>query len=312
MAPIARRHHYIPAFLLAGFTQTGSKDDQLCVTDFKDGKEFRSTPLTTGFQRDFHTVESTELAPDYLENQVLAKIEGQVAPIINSLLKSHVMPMGNDGGELLHFLCLLMVRTPKARAINDNGADWLEKLALRTALQSEDRWTQIQTYMRDNGVPEQEVPSYDEITETLTNDRFTFKLDQNSQLSLMIQLADELVPSLTSRKWSVLVSPEGEFVCTDHPVTCAFTKPVPAIWTPAPGLPNTEVVCPISRHVCLLGSLSVPGKTVELPRNWVAYYNGRTLTGLARFAYSAVESFIWLRKDHSLGVGASELMRFNR
>jgi hypothetical protein len=129
----ARRHHFVPAFLLAGFTALGHENSELWITDKKTRKQFARTPRTTGFENDFHTLESQIVPPDFLETE-LAKIEGRVAPTIKWILKNRAIPSGRAYNDLMAFIALLMVKTPKARNANQKAVGWLNKV-LRKAVE---------------------------------------------------------------------------------------------------------------------------------------------------------------------------------
>jgi hypothetical protein len=122
------------------------------------------------------------------------------------------------------------------------------------------------------------------------------EVDQDSMLAAMLSGVEAILPYMIDRKWSVLHTNSGGIVCSDHPMTCSFVKPVPAMWTPAPSLPHTEINCPLSRHVFLIGSLDSPTLNLELTPKEVAFYNTRTLRGADRFVYSAERDFAWLRQ----------------
>jgi hypothetical protein len=308
MSGPARRHHFVSAFLLAGFTASGGKSAELCVTDFKTRKQFIRTPETTGFQTDFHTIEMPGVKPDFLEKEILADIEARCAPTIKAVLADRAMPKGQAYCDLIYFTALMMVKTPKARRIAEGGVDWLNKLLVRQSLETEEDWNALQAEMRQAGMEIHESVTYEQMIEFVGRDRYQFKPDQNWILAAMMESAVAMLPHLVSRMWSVLHSSEGGLICSDHPATCSFVGPVPALWTPAPGLPHTEVQLPLSRNLILIGSLERPATTGGINRKGAAYYNSRTLLGAERFAYSTERDFIWLDRNESIKSGLDELV----
>ncbi len=319
MSQTSKRHHFVSAFLLAGFTTCDDKSGELWVTDFKTGKQFIRTPLTTGFQNDFHTVQVEGVAPDFLEKEVLAKIEDRVAPTIKRVRENQAMPTGEAYHDLMYFIALMMVKTPRARSISDHGVDWLNKLMLKQVLTTKERWNALQVEMCQAGIDVDEGVSYEQMKALVEKDDFTFTVDQEWTLSAMMRGAEAVMPSLVQRKWSVRYTSGCGLICSDHPATCSFVRRVPAMWTPAPALPHTEVQFPVSRQVILIGSIDGPVVDFELGPKGVAYHNARTLRQADRFAYSTENDFIWLgrgghiksRPDeliasrHSDGVGAT-------
>ncbi|MCU1264639.1 MAG: hypothetical protein JWM21_957 [Acidobacteria bacterium] len=64
---IARAHHYIPQFYLAGFTSSGSKNGTLYVHDLEQLKSWPSNPAAAGHQKDFYRINVPGRSPDELE-----------------------------------------------------------------------------------------------------------------------------------------------------------------------------------------------------------------------------------------------------
>ena len=68
---IARSHHYVPAFYLAGFTDTGTRDGFLWVSDRETERTWRSKPDEAGCERDFYRIYLEGLRPDAVERDVI-------------------------------------------------------------------------------------------------------------------------------------------------------------------------------------------------------------------------------------------------
>ena len=300
MPGAARRHHFVPAFLLARFTASGEKTGELWVTDFETGKQFVRTPLTTGFQNDFHTVTAEGVAPDFLETEILAKIEARVAPTIKLVLENRTIPTGGAYTDLMYFISLMMVKTPRARGVSNYSVDWLNKLMLRQALLTEERWNELKASMREDKMGIDDDVSYEKMKKSVDEDRFTVTVDQNWTLAAMMEGAEAVLSCLVDRKWSLLTSTDGGFISSDYPATCSFVKPFPAMWSPAPCVPYTEVQFAMSDEVTLIGSLDAPSDSLELKLEQVAFYNSRTLTHVDRFVYSTRKEFLWLDRDWNM------------
>src|SRR4051794_27329737 len=99
--PVARKHHFVPAFLLAGFTPNGNRESELCVTDLETGKRFPGTPETTGYVTNLNTVVADGHRPDFIESGYLSLIEGRAAPVIADLLRDRQMPTGEAYAHLI-------------------------------------------------------------------------------------------------------------------------------------------------------------------------------------------------------------------
>jgi hypothetical protein len=93
-----RRHHYVPRFWLAGFTDTGEKDGTLWVTDLPRKKQWQAKPGSTGFINDFYRISEEDLDPVIVE-KALAEMEGDVAPILRAIDKHDCSLSRNPSGR---------------------------------------------------------------------------------------------------------------------------------------------------------------------------------------------------------------------
>ncbi|MCK4373931.1 MAG: DUF4238 domain-containing protein, partial [Candidatus Brocadiae bacterium] len=130
MADIARHHHFIPQFCLAGFTPSGKKDDFLWVTDMAERKGYPARPRNTGFQRDFYRVDVDEAPPDVVE-RILGWFEGCAAPAVRYVLDNGALPPRPELDHLMELVGLLAVRVPAARARVERVLDKVMKAMLR-------------------------------------------------------------------------------------------------------------------------------------------------------------------------------------
>jgi hypothetical protein len=76
-APISRRHHYVPKFLLSRF----AIDRALWATDVVSGRQWLTSPNRTGFENDYNTVPSSKVREDVGE-LILAELDQMTAPVI--------------------------------------------------------------------------------------------------------------------------------------------------------------------------------------------------------------------------------------
>ena len=52
-----RQHHLLPEFYLAGFTDTGTRDGMLHVSDYRRSRRYRVRPGQAARERDFYRIE---------------------------------------------------------------------------------------------------------------------------------------------------------------------------------------------------------------------------------------------------------------
>ena len=111
---VSRRHHYVPAFLLGGFTPTGRQSDALWVFDNECAAPESRTPRAVAFERDYYTVDVPGQPPDFIENY-FSRVETTAARIIREMLANRAMPTGDDYSDFMLFLALMRGRSPSFR-----------------------------------------------------------------------------------------------------------------------------------------------------------------------------------------------------
>jgi hypothetical protein len=94
VSEIARKHHFIPVFYLAGFTQSGDENDALWVLDQAQGKQWQSKPRAIAFQRDFYRVEGSGVEADAVE-KAFGELEGKAARILARIREDQRLPTRN-------------------------------------------------------------------------------------------------------------------------------------------------------------------------------------------------------------------------
>lgn len=110
----AKRHHYVSAFYLAGFTIEGKRDSSLYTTDLEAGGQRESTPDKEGYVKNYNRAAGdTPLRPESL----VTEIEGKAAPVVKQLCQTGRMPTGTEYESLMAFVASLLARGRVSRAI---------------------------------------------------------------------------------------------------------------------------------------------------------------------------------------------------
>lgn len=298
MPKIARAHHYVPQFLLAGFTPLGSKEDFLWTSDRQTGRQWHTTPENVAFRKDFYRIDVSGSAPDTIETS-LSKMEDHAAPVIRDILRTRAIPHGDDYVTLMNFMALMCVRVPSGRDMVNHGVDFINKQLLRAALRTPETWKAALRAARAAGIDiDEETASHESILEFLGKGKYTFTVDQNWQVKAMLELIGKLAPCLVPRQWCLAISDSGSFVCSDRPVAVRFTRQKPALDSPGLMREDTEITFPLSRNVLLIGSWEpFKSDTIPLTRKNVALYNGITARHCQRFLFSTAKDFCWLDKE---------------
>ena len=79
-----RKHHYVPAFYLAQFTESRSDDGNLWVFDGQQIRSWKSTPRETGHERDFNRIDVPDVDPLAIEKDVFGTLARTASDIQES------------------------------------------------------------------------------------------------------------------------------------------------------------------------------------------------------------------------------------
>jgi uncharacterized protein DUF4238 len=310
---IARAHHYISQFYLAGFTSSGSKKGTLYVHDLKQPKSWPSNTAAAGYQKDFYRINLPGRSPDEIE-KILSLIEAPAATVIKELAARDVIPSGKDFGALMQFVALMAVRIPRLREIHARfEEDWARQIIkLEAELPPERLAAANQEYRQENPGSQLTAEQYKQFAES---DEYDVGVTQDGHMhALVADLAN--VPMLASvlaqRTWNLLVadSQAGEFVCTDNPVVLDWAIEAPIFYQSSPGFAilDTIVHMPLTRHHALIGNLygsakiKMPhGEALPANRDIVASVNRLLAQRATRFIYSAKPDFEWKRTNQTIG-----------
>jgi hypothetical protein len=299
-----RRHHFIPAGFLAGFTEEGGRDGTLWVYDIEKKSWRKSKPENEAHRRDFYTMESSSGDPFELEKMLGKDLEGPAINAICEIKETKVLP-GKEGLEyLISFIGLLATRIPAHRewitVVHSSGSERIMDLVLS----SKKMYENTLKNMKESGQEFDKNVTYEQMKEFFERGEYTFELNQDYLLTNMLKMATTITDLLYKRNWCLLIVDEGsEFICSENPVTLTWSEGTPKTFrSPGFGLRNTEVLVPISKEFALLGSFDDELPTViTLEPKGVAVLNRHTIILSNRFIYSSKPEFVFIKTDGNIG-----------
>lgn len=301
----ARKHHYVPEFLLAAFTPNGTKDDYLCVLDQTQLKRWRVKPAEVAFQKDFYRVQGPGFEPDAVEKS-FAVFESAAATVIKQILETEQLPIGEDFNVLITFVAFSAMRVPRVRKVFSDPVKHMLKKTLLMSLSTPERWRDAVERMKRDGVDLGKNTSYEKMKEFAESDRYTIEIDNAWHLKTLVDAVKNVYPLLRNRHWRLLITAdvrEGSFISSDDPVGLVWTsEDVPTFYGPGFGMPDTEVTLALSKRLAIAGSFEGTSGIVMAHRGSIAAINSRTAVG-ARNLYSAQEDFFWVDMGKNIREG---------
>ena len=153
MAKRPKKHHYVPAFYLAGFTVAGSENGRLYVFDQSQIKTWPATPRTVGYANDFYVTDlGPGVDPTGFESGVLAGVEGRASGVIRTAIETECLPEGPDFDVLLNFVALMAARTPRIRGLVGQVTDLFVKAQVQSLIATDEGWQQFRKLGLEAGV----------------------------------------------------------------------------------------------------------------------------------------------------------------
>lgn len=308
------KHHYIPQFFLANFTDIGNKESKLWVTDQKQCKQWKASTSAVAYQNKLYSLESNPDGmlnePDAIE-KAFSKIESMAATVIKEILETEQIPTGDGFNILINFIALMASRTPKM--INHRTKPLLEinEMIMRMSLSSKERWQGLTSQMVKEGklLPEAlNDTNYGKMCDFFYSKRYTMDINQNYKIEQLLDSINILIPLLGQRKWSLYVSRDitttmpqlGGFICSDNPVALVSLVPLPPIYSPGFGMPRTEVTMPLSKNVAIVGRFEGGKKVSIISVKGMASINSRTGMYADRFLYHSNKNFIMINQQQQI------------
>lgn len=299
------KHHFVPQFHLALFTQDRTKDSILWVFDQTNGKQWGAVPGSVGFKKHLYRVDIPDTEPDTIED-VFAYVEDNVAPIIKEICNNQVIPTGEEYNWLINYIALLAERTPVRREVFSKPMQDIAKIKAQMMLATPQRFDSIKRRMREEGIELNDNVSYEDLRKFIFEGKYTISFDNNTHVNNLLNAVDAIIHPLGDRNWTVSYSPSevGDFICSDNPVSLHWTtQKERGIWSsPGHGLLETEVSVPLSSRIMLLGRFEEAPKNITImSKRDLAILNSYTGMYADRFIYSRENDFLWYKRDNTVG-----------
>ncbi len=311
MGKFARNHHFVPQSYLAGFTDDGTRDGWLFVSDLVSRSVFKTKPRNVAAERDFNRVDIEGRAPDALEH-ALGDFEGKAASVLRGIRETGDVPTDDELSYVINLMALLVVRNPKSRrAMN---AARRHGVRIIGDLLGSDRhlFEHHMAKAKEAGfVSEGADVSFEGMREFIRDDQYTVEVSTSESLLLELGSFDAILHVLGSRYWSLVTAAADapDFVTCDHPVAVVF-KDRQMHGPIGYGLPRTEVSFPLSTRHALVGVLEDPlQERLTASPQQVAAVNSRTVHYADRQVYSNRESVLLLG---STGIARLDVLRSNQ
>lgn len=285
---LARNHHFVPQGYLAAFTDTGTRDGQLCVFDLITRSCFTTRPRNVAAERDFNLVEVEGQAPDFLEKGLGAALEDRAASVIRKIGEEKCLPEDHDLSYVINLICLLVVRNPRARRSLTRAKQQTAKTIGKMLVSDKQIYEHHLRKACEAGYITESDVSFERMKEFVDSGRYTIEVATHGLIRTELSIFNKVLRCLGSRYWSLLdAAPDApDFITCDHPVTLVF-KDQEVQGPIGVGSRQTEIVFPLGPRQALLGVFEDPLKqVVSVNSKGVAATNTRVIRHADRQFYS--------------------------
>jgi hypothetical protein len=308
-AHVSWRHHYVPCFLLGGFTPSGRQSDKLWSFDRERSRPEHRAPKAVAFERDYYSVEVEGELDDRAET-FFSLVETIAAPIIRDMIDSRVVPAGTDFANLMYFLGLTHGRSPAFRdALVRFHEDGMHNRVKLLASSRENYEAGMRGYPADK-----KKPTFEMMQKWAGEEKFV-EIANPSVLHLqgtMFSLDQGAVNVLGNRKWSLLFAEEDgvQFVCSDNPISIRSSRaPFEHFVPPGLAYSGTDFILPIHRRVALLGRFEGRSEVYDVGDEVVAAINTRTMSSSQRYIFAPEPEFSVIEPDGTVVPGSPTWLR---
>lgn len=288
--PIPKRHHYLPAAYLAGFTRGRTADSEFVVYDREENTYRIQTPKNTGVQNHYYSMETIHGERSTRAEECLSQVEGIAMPLIRQL-ETRGRVTVPDKLNLAVFVALLFTRVPRyERAIREmTNAVYkhTHEIAFATVERTE-YW--IRRHEEKTGQKVDVTP--EQLRDYVQAGEYDVVPHQNTVVRNMFDSASKFSLLIAQMTWLVAIAPvETSFITSDAP----FVITPPERWH-GPfgfGTPGATTLIPLSQQVCLCigGEASVVAYR-NIPKSEVRQVNIAVAQNCERYLIARDESLL--------------------
>ena len=295
-----RQHHIIPAFYLAGFTDSGAADGQLHVYDYFLTKHYRSTPRQACRQRDFYRIHEPGEDP-YLYEKLMAKAENELAPKIRAAVAANKITDREQVGAALSLAAMIQARNRRGRYTISRGlAESLTEYLAAGKIPRE-KWDAIRGAEMRAGVDPRALPEDDEARRLIAAGEWAPSAPQILQVGLIFEGAAVYEEHLANRRWELMHTDPagGGFITSDSPLMWGSVADAIRDRYISATLddPYIEITFPLSKSLALVSYPGARESNFSATPEVVAHINSRTHLASTGLLFHCAPDFTMTRNS---------------
>lgn len=257
-----KKHHFIPACYLKGFTDFGKRNSKFWAFSKEiKAKKYKTQPNDACTSRDYYTL-SYNAKPLLIEDWYGDKIEPKIGNFLKEIETTEKIPTGKNYEGLLWLLASLFLRTPSWR--NSIEAPLLRSQVIAKSMAND---------LAKQGIP---VINLDELS--VTNDKL---------IEIEINQIKTVIRCLREYHFTLCIAPKRISVITSDAPFLLLNEKKHIYGLSTPG---TYLLIPINKRCYLYGVTDKNNKgSTRVNAHAVASVNSLIINYCNRFFYSDVE-----------------------
>lgn len=291
----AKRHHYVPEFLLRRFSTNPTEEHPLiCRLDVRTGAISKLSTLNCAVIQHYNRLTEASGLPTGFAEAMLSYAEGQAVPLVEKLIHGKILDL-RERVDFSTFLMAQQMRTPRGREWLRFGQDQAAKFwALKKLYENRDF---TKEYLRKDLGREPTDDEVDEsirqMAEPLEGDELVVTLGQDAEILGMFMPAPDLVPLIGEMNWILMEAPGGQsFILSDDPLVRLdpLNPDGPAGWRSSS---TVEATMPLDPQYCLRLRQPPLGQSKRVvAADEVLDTNLRTYAGAREFIFGPTEELL--------------------
>lgn len=258
----AKRHHFIPQFLLRQFV--APERERLYQIDIASGKPQAVAPAAAASRRHFYAVTDEDGTRHNKLESYLSIVEGYAADALVRFLDHPSGLAASDRATLAYFFGLIGLRTPRATEGIAAGSDAIAMAMFGSHLVHPDVFARHYRDVVGEGTEEEIEQLRHEMLAAIEEGRVKLEDPRANALGLGLTISADLALTIYPADWTLLRT-QTAFVTSDTGLSMHDPTP-PLPWTGNAWFssPQAETAIPLSSSACLLITLGNEARIREL------------------------------------------------
>lgn len=283
-----KRHHVIPRFYLANFTNGGERaDGMLWRYERGGGEPIPIHPNDASVIKHFYRAKDVDGEEHNVFEEHLRKLEDIAAPIIRAIVEDRRTPRAEEYASLSLFVASMHYRTAALRDIFFGfGKSFIDKVVYKAA-KDPIKWRQKIAEFQSQGFELGGMDPEDLRKWYLNRDNYTISLNPGAAMSLYFKLLPQLAKQIASMDHTIIDARDDlQFLTSDNPVAIVDIGGETGKWKGDFDSSGAQITLPLSSRFTFLASWGGPVGFASCDTFFKRHINKRTACRASRYVFS--------------------------